>query len=361
MSTPPNAPALKIDLWGDRVRLERNNFIAKSLSAFAVNIAVGCKHGCKYCYVPATATNKQKGSLRAMGVQEPGLEWGSYLAIRKWDPQAFLRDVIKAESIPASDLPEDSNRAVLFCSTTDPYQAIPAGINAPLARLADNIVTEALTLILNHSTLNVRILTRSGAAVRDFGLYEKFADQGRILFGMSFPTTNEALQRVYEPTAPSPQSRLKALEKARDRGIPTYVAMAPTYPECDEADLRATLTAIAKLDLLTVFHEPINQRLDNVERIRDGFAGSGYKGTPRTEVFKKENWSAYALEQLRTVERLANELGIGDRLHLWPDKKLLASDAFIARQPDPKAYRRWVTGWNERVSPWPKPRKKPTS
>ena len=43
--------------------------------------------------------------------------------------------------------------------------------------------------------------------------------------------------------------------------------MAPTYPECDEADLRATLKAVAELEPITIFHEPINIRAENVARI----------------------------------------------------------------------------------------------
>jgi len=33
-------------------------------------------------------------------------------------------------------------------------------------------------------------------------------------------------------------------------------------------------------------------------------------------------WQDYAVNALQTVERLADELGIGNKLHLWPDKSL---------------------------------------
>ena len=37
---------------------------------------------------------------------------------------------------------------------------------------------------------------------------------------------------------------------------------------CDELDLKTTLQAVAGLDPVTIFHEPINIRAENVERIK---------------------------------------------------------------------------------------------
>jgi len=43
----------------------------------------------------------------------------------------------------------------------------------------------------------------------------------------------------------------------------------------------------------------------------------------RTDVFEsRELWHDYAVTALQTVERLADELGLADRRHLWPDKSL---------------------------------------
>jgi DNA repair photolyase len=52
--------------------------------------------------------------------------------------------------------------------------------------------------------------------------------------------------------------------KAREQGNNVYVAVSPTYPGCDEHDLRGTLKAIKELDRCTVFMEPNNIRADNV-------------------------------------------------------------------------------------------------
>jgi DNA repair photolyase len=63
---------------------------------------------------------------------------------------------------------------------------------------------------------------------------------------------------------PSVKKRSGILMKAREQGNNVYVAVAPTYPGCDEHDLRGTLKAIKELDRCTVFMEPNKIRADNV-------------------------------------------------------------------------------------------------
>ena len=73
----------------------------------------------------------------------------------------------------------------------------------------------------------------------------------------------------------------------------------------------------------------------------------------RIDVFAtRESWQDYAVNALQTVERLAAELGLADRLHLWPDKSL--GNAGVAnRMPKPKEHLRWLRQWWERISEWP--------
>jgi DNA repair photolyase len=216
-------------------------------------------------------------------------------------------------------------------------------------------VRRSLELIRDRSTLNVRILTRSPLAREDFDLFKSFGN--RLLFGMSLPTLRNDLSKVYEPKAPAPSQRLATLHAAKNAGLNVFVAMAPTYPECDAADLRATMQAVAELKPVTVFHEPINIRAENVSRIQTHAVSLGVKLS--TTVFAtRESWQDYAVNSLHTVERLAAELGIADCLHLWPDKSL-GSRAAVKRistnlQVEPESFQQWLTSrWN-RISEWPK-------
>ena len=130
-----------------------------------------------------------------------------------------------------------------------------------------------------------------------------------------------------------------------------YVAVAPTYPECDEADLRATLKAIAELKPVTIFHEPINIRAENVVRIASHADTLNIR--MRSEVFAtRETWKDYALESLKLVQNISKDLGIADRLHLWPDKSL-GSAWVVQSMPAPAAYEKWLLRYWNRISEWP--------
>lgn len=345
--------ANRVGLWHSPAVIQPNNFVYKSLSQWAFNTAVGCSHACRFCYVPSAATIKQGPTLREYGVSDPDEEWGDYVLIRPWDEGKFLQSLRAAERVPAAAIKPDSNRAIMYCSTTDPYQVIrhpDRERQRELAFGARYLVTRSLELIRDRSTLNVRILTRSPLAKLDFELFRSFGN--RLVFGMSLPTTRNDLARIYEPKAPSPSQRLATLRAAKDAGLHVYVACAPTYPECDEVDLRTTLTAIRDLEPITVFHEPINIRSENVARIERTAAALGVQ--LNTCVFaSRDSWQDYAVHALTTVESIAAELGIADRLHLWPDKSL-GSKRRVAHAASPAEFEHWLHRWWHRISEWPR-------
>jgi DNA repair photolyase len=219
-----------------------------------------------------------------------------------------------------------------------------------LARHARFLVRRSLELIRDHSTLNVRILTRSPLARADFDLFHSFGQ--RLVFGMSLPTARNGLSRVYEPKAPAPSQRLATLRAAKEAGLRVFVAVAPTYPECDEADLRVTLKTVSELEPITIFHEPINIRAENVARIEALARALGVH--LKTEVFAtRASWQDYAVQSLHTVLQLAKELGIEQHLHLWPDKSL-GNQALADRMPNPQQYQKRLEHWWHRVSEWPR-------
>jgi DNA repair photolyase len=343
----------RIGMWSSPAVIAENNFVYKSLSNWAFNVAVGCSHACRFCYVPSAATIKQGPKLAEYGVKDPDAEWGDYVLLRPWDQDKFLASLRAADDVPPSQLKRDGNRAVIYCSTTDPYQVIhhpDSTQQKMLSQHARILVRRSLELIRDRSTLNVRILTRSPLARLDFDLFKSFGS--RLMFGMSLPTMRNDLAKLYEPKAPAPSQRLATLQAANEFGLNVYVAVAPTYPECDRKDLEATLKAVAQLDPLTIFHEPINIRAENVARIAGHGSGMGVK--MKTEVFStRDAWQDYAIDSLKTVFDLAHSLGISDRLHLWPDKSL-GSENMIQRQANPEKYKIFLQNCWTRISEWPK-------
>lgn len=352
-----DATSTPVDFWDNHVVVAENNFLHKSLSDWACNTSVGCLHGCRFCYVPEVSANKLARQLGEKGVGDPDADWGKYAFLRPFDERAFRASVRKAEKKTADKLSRDGHRAVMFSTTTDPYQVFfhpDAEKRAQLNRASAAMMTRMLEIIRDESTLNVRILTRSPLVRLEFDLLKTFGN--RLVLGMSLPTLNADLAKVYEPGAPAPARRLETLKLAHKAGIPITVMMAPTFAECDRADLKATLEAVKMLDPLTIFHEPINIRADNARRIAEHAKVLGT--TVRTDVFDTtEAWSRYALQSFADIEVVAKEVGLYDRLHLWVDGAL-GSQTFRRKQPNSVAYSQWVDYWWNRISEWPG---KPTS
>jgi hypothetical protein len=137
---------------------------------------------------------------------------------------------------------------------------------------------------------------------------------------MSLPTLREELSRIYEPHAPSAAERLMTLHRAKEKGLDVFVVMSPIYPDCDESDLRGTLKAVAALDPITIFCEPLNLRGGIAARVLNGGAGSSPAAV--RALAGGEAWQNYAIGCLATVQLVAAELGILERIHLWPPKSL---------------------------------------
>src|ERR1700691_4046529 len=96
----PPARKTPVGMWSSPAVIAPNNFVFKSLSNWAFNIAVGCSHACRFCYVPSAATIKQGPKLAEYGVQDPDAEWGDYVMLRPWDEERFLGSLRAAENTP---------------------------------------------------------------------------------------------------------------------------------------------------------------------------------------------------------------------------------------------------------------------
>src|SRR5438874_4160718 len=93
-----------VDFWHARAVIAENHFVYKSLSNWAFNVAVGCSHACRFCYVPSAATIKQGPKLAGYGVKDPDAEWGDYVLLRPWNEQKFLASLRTAENTPSKQL-----------------------------------------------------------------------------------------------------------------------------------------------------------------------------------------------------------------------------------------------------------------
>lgn len=285
----------------------------KSLCDHIINVATGCRHGCKFCYVPTTPgyESRERMLQEQAEVEDVQREWGSYL-LYKDDLPERLTDELESRDLEGDWKHTERGRGVVMLSSgTDPYQD---------RRAAQ--ITHGVLLELLDREIPVRILTRSSIVIQDVDLFTDVPDL--VTVGSSIPSFDQDLVKAIEPGAPPPLTRWQALDMLQLEGVSVYVSMSPTYPTMEEHDLFRLLTRFKAIRPEVVFHEPINPRGANfqmcVEALRDA------DKTAAIETFEKlhneATWVRYALEQINWVQHKTRDIN-GPPIHSWPDRRLI--------------------------------------
>ncbi|MEM1597562.1 MAG: radical SAM protein [Pyrobaculum sp.] len=218
----------------------------KALSdGWAVNFAVGCTHGCVFCYARRIAEllNPYKLPKEAF---TPG--WGRYLYVSE----------NLAELVKSTPWRRWAGKRLLMSSTHDPY--------LPQLYFPHRWPRLILEAALPHG-VRFTVLTRSTLVLQDLDVLARHREQ--VLLLMSIPTLDEELTKVTEPFAPPPRARLAALRKAKDAGVGVGVVVAPiiTAPGW-ESRLRQLFEELAKLGPSVVYGELLHPRGSNTTELR---------------------------------------------------------------------------------------------
>ena len=64
--------------------LSESGLNSKHLCDYVVNVATGCRHGCKFCYVPSTPNIRTRPDMlkEEVDVDNGQKEWGNYVLYR---------------------------------------------------------------------------------------------------------------------------------------------------------------------------------------------------------------------------------------------------------------------------------------
>lgn len=220
--------------------------VGKELSeGWSLNFAVGCTHGCPFCYVDSI--HKRFGVHRyGKAVLRP---WGDYLLI----PENLN------EAIEKTSWERWKGKEVMLSSTHDPYLPEFGG----KTRI---ILEKAL-----QAGVRFCIQTRSPLVSRDLDLLAEFKRQVRLQ--VSIATFDRHFAQKIEPRVPSPERRLKVLLDAKSRGIRTGVIVAPVFPpnamRSDvERDLSNIVERLAEISPDFIFGESLHVRGDNLRALR---------------------------------------------------------------------------------------------
>jgi DNA repair photolyase len=189
----------------------------------------GCEHDCVYCYAPY---------LFRMARQD-------------WSRVGAKSDIPRLLSKEAA-----RKRGVIGLSTaTDPYQPVEG----------DALLTRRCLQELVKAKAKVSVLTKSDLVLRDIDLLKALPD---VEVGITITTIEDSLATCFEPGAPPPSRRLKALEKLVEEGIDCYVFVGPILPLVTERRMEELIAAIHASGCRRVMTDPLRLRPGMIARMR---------------------------------------------------------------------------------------------
>lgn len=213
-------------------------------SDYVANPYVGCTHNCRYCYAHYMK--------RFTGHTE---DWGTFLDVKEYE----------SEKLPKAL----QGKTILLSSVTDPYN--PYELKYHKSR--------RILELLGNTGANVEILSKSDLMVQNIDLLKRIPN---LSVGISLNTLDDDFRRDMEPSAPSVQRRLRAMETLHSAGITTYLFISPIFPYI--TDIRSLIDAVkgyadkicfenlnlsgaARSDILDYIAEKYPQYLDGYKAI----------------------------------------------------------------------------------------------
>jgi len=178
---------------------DAKSILSKSqILPYVINPYTGCQHACIYCYA--------KFMKRFTGHQEP---WGDFVDVKTNAPELLKKEILKKK-----------RDRVWVSGVCDPYQPLEGKYK----------LTRQCLEILAANNWPVTVQTRSPLVTRDIDILKTGSE---FEVGMSITTGNDDIRKLFEPHAPSIQSRVSALEELHSTGIRTFAMIAPLLPDAE--------------------------------------------------------------------------------------------------------------------------------
>lgn len=195
---------------------------------WSVNPYVGCAFGCTYCY----ARYAHRYALdRAIAGSAPGDALREEIeSVPPW--LAFERHVLVKENAPAllrHELRPGSARlgallrgeVLVIGTATDPYQP---------AERRFRVTRGVLDAVAEHSGLSIVVITKSPLITRDVDVLRRIAERSALTIHLSLITMRRDLARLIEPRAPTPEARIRAVNRLRQAGMEVGINVMPVLP-----------------------------------------------------------------------------------------------------------------------------------
>lgn len=195
----------------------------------ALNPYTRCAHACTYCYAPYI-------------MRVPPHQWGAEIQAKVNIARLLSRELGRKRGV------------VGLGTVTDPYQPAEAKL----------LLTRRCLEEMVRAGSSVSLLTKSDLVVRDIDLLERMASAE---VGITINTSDDSRAVVFEPGAPPPSKRLKAVRALVDAGTGTYVFLGPVIPTITDHDLDGLVNAIIETRVRSVMIDRLNLRPGMQERM----------------------------------------------------------------------------------------------
>lgn len=208
----------------------------------SINPYLGCEHGCIYCYARPSHAYLNLSS---------GLDFETRLFYKP--NAAALLDVELRK-------PRYQPAMISLGANTDPYQPVELRLG----------ITRGILEVLARFRHPVAIVTKGAALIeRDLDLLQDLAQDSLVSVAISITTLDAGLKRNLEPRAASPQSRLRAMRRLSDAGIPTRVFFSPVIPFVNDAEMEAVLSAAREAGARSASYIPLRLPLEVKDLFRE--------------------------------------------------------------------------------------------
>jgi DNA repair photolyase len=237
---------------------------------WSINPYVGCAFGCAYCYaryahkyVAERKTAAGADDEHVLTELPPWLAFERRIFVKRNAAEVLRetlgqRPAVRGQGAEASgqgaaasgQRPAGASRithhdsrlsrlwkdeTVVIGTATDPYQ--------PAERLF-RITRSLLEVLAAEKRMSVCIITKSALITRDIDVLTTLANRSRLTIHLSLITLDRELARRIEPRAPTPQARLRALERLSAAGIDVGINIMPVLPGI--TDKPAMLDAVVR-------------------------------------------------------------------------------------------------------------------
>jgi len=176
---------------------------------YSMNPYQGCEHGCTYCYARLTHNY-----------------WG-YSIADEFETKILVK--LNAVEVLKKELGAKNYvvKPIMLSGNTDCYQ--PAEFKFGLTRK----ILELL-LFLKHP---VMLITKNALILRDLDVLLALNSLNLVSVAISVTASQDATRRIMEPRASTIESRLKAIIKLKEAGIPVHAMLAPIIPGINDNEL----------------------------------------------------------------------------------------------------------------------------